>query len=267
MRAAKNKSTSFDRSLTEYAQRYADKTGKTNAITLAHRTNARKKDTVSELNTSMRRILFGQELSEKYQYNVGERIHVTSPFLATCETGRDKILHTCDSLTITHMTVIREQVFFGKVFTTYELTLNNRYIISRVHESNNEEFQTCARKQRAEILEDIKRLKKLSAKKYRKQDGGSKLDVETTNRRGYVTSLWSNYHTEYKKIHAPIDYAYALSVHKSQGSTYDEVFIYLTDFLYAADISDDSTTTMTKEMFFRLLYVSLSRSKSVSYLF
>lgn len=61
-----------------------------------------------------------------------------------------------------------------------------------------------------------------------------------------------------KRKFADIRPMYACTVHKSQGSTYDEVFINLTDFkrMYASD----------PKMTARLLYVAFSRAKHRVYL-
>ena len=58
---------------------------------------------------------------------------------------------------------------------------------------------------------------------------------------------------EEKKKYANIDYAYALTSHKSQGSTYDFVVVHETDILGLKSISN-----ITKS---RSLYTALTRAK------
>lgn len=65
-------------------------------------------------------------------------------------------------------------------------------------------------------------------------------------------------HTKVSKAFADIRPTYACTAHKSQGSTYDEVFINLTDFkrVYQSD----------PKMVARLLYVAFSRARHTVYL-
>lgn len=53
-----------------------------------------------------------------------------------------------------------------------------------------------------------------------------------------------------------IDYPYALTVHKSQGSTYSHVFI----------ANEDLKTNIDRVMYLRLLYVAISRASNVVYM-
>ena len=52
------------------------------------------------------------------------------------------------------------------------------------------------------------------------------------------------------KFNKGIDYAYALTIHKSQGSTYKDVYI---------DVKDIRNSTKTRSLALRLLYTALSR--------
>ena len=67
---------------------------------------------------------------------------------------------------------------------------------------------------------------------------------------------WSSYwdmRREYVKVH----HSYALTVHKSQGSTYNKVFVDLTDIMKAEDA----------EEICRLVYVAMSRAKEEVFVF
>ena len=59
------------------------------------------------------------------------------------------------------------------------------------------------------------------------------------------------------KVTKDLDYGYCLSVHKSQGSTYDNVFINLNDILRCRTILDRN----------RLLYVALSRASKKVFIY
>ena len=58
-----------------------------------------------------------------------------------------------------------------------------------------------------------------------------------------------------------IDYGYAITVHKSQGSTFDNVFVDLKDILYWSK-EGKSVKRFDKDMINRLIYVSLSRASN-----
>lgn len=103
-----------------------------------------------------------------------------------------------------------------------------------------------------------------------KQIARKVLAVEASNFRGIPTILYSvDYDTgfntlqatRYKKdrkiLHHTVEvkHTYAITVHKSQGSTYDGVYIVLDDYLNHRD----------KELRIKLLYTAISRSKGDIY--
>jgi ATP-dependent exoDNAse (exonuclease V) alpha subunit len=67
---------------------------------------------------------------------------------------------------------------------------------------------------------------------------------------------WKGYY-KLKEQFASVHHCYALTTHKSQGSTYEEVFVDVTDMLKCEDIDD----------IFRLMYVGMSRAKKKVHLF
>jgi len=69
----------------------------------------------------------------------------------------------------------------------------------------------------------------------------------------YVPSHLSLYETKYKNLLIDLRGVYACTVHKAQGSTFDRVYINLSDIKQALKRSED--------MFWRLLYVAVSRAR------
>ena len=68
----------------------------------------------------------------------------------------------------------------------------------------------------------------------------------------------------YKKIlvDKDLDYGYAITAHKSQGSTYTHTFSNLANIVYGNNVSDLNPTPInTAEMINRLFYVAASRAK------
>ena len=60
-----------------------------------------------------------------------------------------------------------------------------------------------------------------------------------------------------------VDYAYGITTHKSQGSTYDNTFVNLKDISMILRIKDETTTADDKRIFFlKLVYTALSRTKT-----
>ena len=67
--------------------------------------------------------------------------------------------------------------------------------------------------------------------------------------------LWKEYYRLKEILDAPIEYSYAITVHKAQGSGYDNVFV---DF----DNINFCNNNMEK---LRLLYTAVSRTKKKLY--
>ena len=63
-----------------------------------------------------------------------------------------------------------------------------------------------------------------------------------------LLNLWTFYHEQYRDILADIDYGYALTIHKSQGSTYDNVFF------------DLKNALLNKNELKSLIYTGVSRA-------
>lgn len=213
------------------------------AIFLAHRTN-KKCNTVNLLNLKIRKVLY--ENSEK-KFIIGDKIIFTD-FLQV----DDKYFHTNDLDTITN---IKEDtgIFYDDKFKIYILTLSDKTKICTVHEMDYERFNKKLTMVKQNILESTELLENICSR--------ACINSNNCSHTSEIDELWKNFHTSYKNIYAPIDYAYALSVHKSQGSTYKQTFLYLSDFIWMLGKKE------TIIQFFKLLYVGLSRTQSHTIIF
>lgn len=194
------------------------------AIFLAHRTN-RRNNTVHQLNLKIRNMMFNYP---REKYMVGDKIIFTDYF--------DQY-HTNDLSEITHIQ-FGSETFYKTEYKIFKLTLIDGNTINTIHPDDNKRFE----KDSCQIKHDII----------------NRLEPVTD---AQVDELWKEYNAAYKHISAPIDYAYALSIHKSQGSTYRQTFLYLSDFIW---MLDQPTTT---KQFFKLLYVGLSRTQTNTIIF
>ena len=66
-------------------------------------------------------------------------------------------------------------------------------------------------------------------------------------------NAWMNFYSN-KEFMSPVAFTYAGTVHKSQGSTYDEIYVDVREILSAGRYQDP-------DMIFRLLYVAITRAK------
>lgn len=189
---------------------------------LTHRTN-KKNNTVKQLNLKIRSIL--HETQEKFI--VGDKIIFTDYF---------DTYHTNDLETIIHVQV-KSKTFYDYDYDTYELTLSDGNKVYSVYSDDIKRFDKHVAKVKQSILDTV-------------CDNSNEID-----------DLWKQFYINYKNLMAPIDYAYALSIHKSQGSTYKQTFLYLSDFIWMLHQSS------TREQFFKLLYVGLSRTQTNTIIF
>ena len=64
---------------------------------------------------------------------------------------------------------------------------------------------------------------------------------------------WKNYYS-YKNYYNHVHHSFAMTVHSAQGSTYDEVFVDLTDF--------DPPNDPLFHQWMRMVYVAISRARN-----
>ncbi|MGF1487805.1 MAG: AAA family ATPase, partial [Prochloraceae cyanobacterium] len=154
---------------------------------LAH-TNQR----VKELNQKVRQKLWGNDCAE---FVVGDRIIANSSCLDEFE---NIILHTSDEITVTKATKIEKDNY--KVWqVTGKATESDEDIVLNI----------VAPESKTKFLND---LKKLADKAHQATH-----DWDRSN-------AWDEFHAHNNKYH-DINHAYALTIHKSQGSTFDIVAI------------------------------------------
>ncbi|MEI2423087.1 AAA family ATPase [Arthrospira platensis SPKY2] len=83
--------------------------------------------------------------------------------------------------------------------------------------------------------------------------------VQKNNFKKNLTPNYVQYY-ELSRLFHPINYSYAITVHKSQGSTYNNVFINFCDIRKIIKINNGSSESL-KEMY-KLLYVAITRATS-----
>lgn len=112
---------------------------------------------------------------------------------------------------------------------------NSDYEIVTIHEDSEKEY-----KQMLKDMEDIiQRLRNTIYKVNKRNTKFNKI---------ILLNLWTFYHEQYRDILADIDYGYALTIHKSQGSTYDNVFF------------DLKNALLNKNELKSLIYTGVSRA-------
>ena len=195
---------------------------------LAFRTG-QKKNTVGELNTHLRRILYPSAIDE---YQPGEKLMFETNY-------PKKKYYTCDVVRVQEVTTkeFRVEGSQGEIslLRGYELDISrSKTTLCRIAQEDIPVFKQIAAKRRVQIRDLVK------------------------NKSGKADDLWTAYYEWEYGLNAPVCYAYAISVHKSQGSSYDNIQLYLTDFLWM--LYDENN--LAKQMYFlRLLYTAISRSR------
>lgn len=134
-----------------------------------------------------------------------------------------------------------ESKYFGKTFRVYKIKIDdNNIVINKIYDDDRKIFLDSARVKR-NIIKNIIAQKCLSK-------------VETT-------LLWKEYYTNYNNLDAPISDAYAITCHKAQGSTYEEVYIDLTNIECCIRQNGDEA------MIRRAIYTAASRASKKVYIY
>lgn len=231
----------------------------TKDLLLAYRTTSTTSPTVTKLNKRSRRRLYGKDVDE---YVTGERLMVTG-YISYCLL-HDKYTHVCsdeqeietsyqehneirlnkcDDLIVVDV-MKTKYAFYEKEFTTWRLLIQTddgvKFPIYRVIKKERDSFD-----------------------KYKKEVWNECRNECLLLSRDDRHKVWTRYYKNVNTIHAPVYYSYAMSVHMSQGSTTNDVYLYITDFLWLLYNPTPENTTL----FLKLLYTGLSRAKSRAVVF
>ena len=237
---------------------------------LAYRTG--RQNTVKELNTRLRKFIFPNSMED---YEVGEKIIFTNYFKkeigVNIDDGETEVIkyYTSDEDEIIKVS-LGKQKFYDETFSVYrlylksmedyrdlfsgEINFNKKLYINMIYNDDENKFEKYNKKIKDKIKLEIKNIRDTCSTICKKK---------CSEHPQKINELWKFYYEEYYRVKSPIDYAYAMSIHKSQGSTFDKVFICLSDFIwlmYSNEVED-------KKLFFKLLYVALSRTKNSSIIF
>jgi nucleoside-triphosphatase THEP1 len=217
------------------------------SVLLAHRTNPRN-NTVQKLNFYIRNQIFKEKASETFTEN--EQVIFTDYY----STEEEQVFHTNDRA-IVRCIFTAKRKFYDKEFLVYDLELDyneTNVHVYYIHKSEYESFSEYQKQVRKEIEDQIDRIESLCK---------SECNGRCHTHRKEIDELWKVYHEAKKNICCPIDYAYCLSIHKSQGSTYNNVYLFLSDFIWMLN----NKSSLIE--FFKLLYVGMSRSKNETVVF
>lgn len=122
-------------------------------------------------------------------------------------------------------------------FKTYDLVLNNSDTICTIHEDSAESYKNFIEN----IRERLKDIKKYIDNKYKKNKLFNSL----------MLNLWQNFYQKYIDSIADINYGYAITTHKSQGSNYKVVFV---------DMENIITYNTNRIESYRCLYTAVTRT-------
>lgn len=206
-----------------------------------------KKPTVTMANNAIRDKLYG---SNAEPYKVGERLVFSGYHCVKDRYGTDvRKFYTNDRIRV--MKVSEVQMCYGRRnFGCYKLDCLNGLELT---EEMNGEFETFP----------IYRIKQSEMEAFKEEVNHSReLIKRTILRKGLpagsvvdTTTLWKHFYEELRSVQAPVEYAYCTSIHKSQGSTFDYIYVYLSDFHWMLQPKYNPV------YFYKLLYVALSRAR------
>lgn len=142
-----------------------------------------------------------------------------------CITRLGKVIQKLDSWSIAH----------------YALTLNDDKMVLVLHEKFNQSFE--------DIVEEV-RLGLQKFKKYNLAKYGKNKDIRILID-NLMMCIWEYYYANVLDIFADISYGYCITTHKSQGSTFRNVFI---------DLNNIIKRNSNEEESYRCLYTAITRS-------
>ena len=182
-------------------------------------------------NNLAREIEFGKNIDK---YVNGERLVFDSFF----DEGGSPC-YTSDEIEVARVHIeLKHSEYFGKSFKVYALLVCNEEegdtTYYKIHEDDKSKFYSAVNAKRSTLLMPGRRR--------------SKKDKD---------AMWNEFNSNKRILDTPLVYNYAMTVHKSQGSTYDNVFL---------DVEDcDMNAHTDSETFTRLVYTGATRaSKSLT---
>ena len=145
---------------------------------------------------------------------------------------------------------------------THQRYTSDDIVVNRVHVENKyssyfgRKFKVYALLTRTEENKDVVyyKIHEDNIKSYRAEVASKRLELQRLGRKNKIASvsLWEEFNKGTATLDAPLVYNYAMTVHKSQGSTYENVFL---------DVDDCNNNGYTDhETFTRLVYTGSTRS-------
>ena len=188
---------------------------------------AYRNKTVDLLTKWIREILYD---SPKDKYVAGERLMFTNYY----EHGSRAIFYTSHEFTVRSVT-INNIALDGELFKVYQLGYRDM-IFNKIHEDDEKRFELFFENYKIRLKDNISR------NRYNKKQ---------------LSELWKEYYEKRSRLDIPAIYSYAITIHKSQGSTYRRVFL---------DIPDvECIKYYSKDQFKRALYTAVTRTSEKLY--
>ena len=229
-------------------------------IDIAEHITTTKPDDFVVLSYTNKRV---EELNREIVATVGDTDERWSPSLRASLTYKERV----DKFDVSHIVTYTDPLCLGTKYKTLEYLIEHSndwgVEFGKFYNQDSEELQTVAfvfgHYQYKIMLEELAdkavkanaKIDSPTPKSYCKQNPHCKECRERAK-------VWRDYIT-FKENVMCIDYPYAMTVHKSQGSTYKIVYIDNSD-LRKLLVKGDTT------MYLKLLYVGISRASNIIYL-
>lgn len=148
---------------------------------------------------------------------------------------------------------VGEKLIFTEPYIDYnnndEIRIVNVKIVERIHPRNNVKYKLYELYSNDEKI--LYALHEESIKEYNNYFNEQKQLQNTKNK-------WQTYYEDYKLFNPPITYSYAITVHKSQGSTIDICFVDMNDIYY-------TLRSVKPESLEKTLYTAITRASKKLY--
>lgn len=219
-----------------------------------------RNDDVRTYNDGIRKILFGKNVD---RYEIGDYMMFTG-FYIKATGGNNNFFTTQQQFIIRDIDRKREHhSYYDAEFDIWELECSKKpedkysdFTLYVIEEHEEVRYEEMRKEHWKKIKKEIDKNNKLLEKTIEKE--------EKKKLKKKIKDLWRKYKTARTLFRPPIDYGYALTIHKSQGSTYSSVFIDLRSVLNAMrnagkkkNVKDTDWASLT---FKKLIYTSTTRA-------
>lgn len=185
-----------------------------------------KNDTVDYYNANIRKMIFGKDVT---QYVIGEKLIADKPIVKKQYGGNSILFNTNDEFKIIDLeTTFQDEYKCWRAVAEYEAEnrVKKTKVIFLLHEESASKFRL-----------ELKRLEDIAKAMYKKDPKKA-------------AAMWKMYY-EFDSKFARVNYNYAITAHKSQGSSYMNVFVVEHDIRKNPDVIESN----------RIKYTAFSRPR------